>query len=477
MSDKLVVLTHACWLPRAAEPTPATLVVSRSTGTIESIHHERLAPERLSDDFGQGMQVLDVGDKWVLPGLVDCHVHLNEPGRTEWEGFATGTAAAASGGVTTLIDMPLNAIPPTTTVANLHLKLEAARSQCHVDVGFWGGVIPGNEDDLQPLVKEGVKGFKSFLCESGVDEFPKVNEQEVLLAMEKLEEVDSLFLFHAELEESSSDSCDPDAHGHSHARSASLPDPSAYSTFLASRPSSLEDSAISLILRCAAKHPNLRTHIVHLSASSALETLRKARTEDKLPISVETCFHYLCLSSDQIGSGETLFKCCPPIRDDSNRERLWQGLVDGTIDFVVSDHSPCVTELKNLSTGDFMSAWGGIGGLGLGLSLLWTEARKRGIGMRSVLEWVSERPAKQVGLEKSKGALRVGADADFVVFDPEGQFTVDKSSLHFKNRASPYEGMDLTGIVAETWLRGTKVFDRSAGGLVNKGDARGKLLL
>ncbi|GAA5829653.1 hypothetical protein JCM3766R1_001250 [Sporobolomyces carnicolor] len=479
MPDQLVAITSSSvWLPSKTAPSPATLIASLSAGTILSILPGKLARADLPEPVEQ---FIDAGDQWILPGLVDCHVHLNEPGRTEWEGFRTGTIAAVSGGVTTLIDMPLNAIPPTTTVENLNLKLDAAKGQCFVDVGFWGGVIPNNEKDLKPLVKAGVKGFKSFLCESGVEEFPKVNEEEVLIAMKELEEAKSLFLFHAELEEPQQ----PHAHASdaAHADTSSPQDPASYSTFLSSRPSSLEDSAISLILRCASKHPSLRTHIVHLSASSALKTLQQARTVAKLPITVETCFHYLCLNSEQISKGETLFKCCPPIRNDDNREKLWQGLLEGTIDFIVSDHSPCVTELKNLSSGDFMTAWGGIGGLGLGLSLLWSECRRREIGMERVLEWCSSRPAKQVGLDMKKGGLFVGGDADFVVFDPEAQFTVDKTSLHFKNRASPYEGMTLNGIVRETWLRGRKVWDRQlvaeqgGSGLVEQGSARGELLL
>ncbi|GAA5914750.1 uncharacterized protein JCM6883_001078 [Sporobolomyces salmoneus] len=475
MPDQLLAVTSSSvWFPSQTPASPATLIVSLSSGTILSILPHKLAREDLPEPVEE---YLDAGEQWILPGLVDCHVHLNEPGRTEWEGFRTGTIAAVSGGVTTLIDMPLNAIPPTTTVENLELKLEAAKEQCFVDVGFWGGVIPGNEKDLKPLVEAGVKGFKSFLCESGVEEFPRVDEEEVLIAMKELEEANSLFLFHAELEEPQS------AHSHSDQAPA---DPTSYSTFLSSRPSSLEDSAISLILRCASIHPTLRTHIVHLSASSALPTLHHARTVQKLPITVETCFHYLCLTSDEIPSGSTLFKCCPPIRSSSNRELLWKGLLEGTIDFVVSDHSPCTTELKNLESGDFGTAWGGIGGLGLGLSLLWSECTRRGIGMEKVLEWCAEKPAKQVGLEKKKGGLFVGGDADFVVFDPEAQFKVDKSSLHFKNRASPYEGMTLEGIVRETWLRGRKVWDRKlvetqqeegGSGLVETERARGQLLL
>ncbi|GAA6016547.1 hypothetical protein JCM11491_002357, partial [Sporobolomyces phaffii] len=414
---RLAVASSSVWLPSAAAASPATLIVSLESGHILDVVPGRVAQSDLAEPVDE---YRDYRDLWILPGLVDCHVHLNEPGRTEWEGFRTGTIAAVSGGVTTLIDMPLNAIPPTTTVENLELKLAAATGQCFADVGFWGGVVPDNAQDLKPLVDAGVKGFKSFLCESGVEEFPKVNEEQVLVAMKELEATKSLFLFHAELEEEQGQE-EPDAAATT--ATAAPSDPSSYSTFLASRPSRLEDSAIALILRCAAKHPTLRTHIVHLSAASALPALRHARIELQLPITVETCFHYLCLASDAVPQGETLYKCCPPIRDDRNRDALWEGLIDGTIDFVVSDHSPCVTELKHLESGDFMRAWGGIGGLGLGLSLLWTEGQRRGVGFDRVVEWCSARPARQVGLDKTKGGLFVGADADFVVFDPDAHFT------------------------------------------------------
>ncbi|GAA6027144.1 hypothetical protein JCM8097_002427 [Rhodosporidiobolus ruineniae] len=444
-------LTSTCvHLPSG--PQPATLEIALPAGRLTAVHTDGFSrPEGVSD-----ADWIDVGDKWVLPGLVDAHVHLNEPGRTEWEGFDTGTAAAASGGVTTVIDMPLNAIPPTTTVPNLHEKLSASEGKLRVDVGFWGGVIPGNEEDLVPLVEEGVKGFKCFLIESGVDEFPCVNEEEVLKAMGKLEPAKSLFLFHAELD-------DPVPSSSSSSTDVSSLDPTAYSTFLHSRPQELETRAIDLIIRCAEQHPTLRTHIVHLSAASALPALRHARNELKLPMTVETCFHYLVLSAEQIAKGSTLHKCCPPVREASNRDLLWDALLAGDIDFVVSDHSPCTVELKRLESGSFMDAWGGIGGLGLGLSLLWTEARKRGVGMERVLEWVSGRPARQVGLEKDKGSIEVGKKADLVVFDPEEQFTVTKSELHFKNRSSPYEGLTLTGAVLATYLRGEKVYDRRTG--------------
>ncbi|KAL8287081.1 hypothetical protein RQP46_004087 [Phenoliferia psychrophenolica] len=446
----LVVASANAFLPGRTGPQPATLELDPTSGKISAVH-DAVKPLAAFPGLAKD-KYLDLGELWLLPGLVDCHVHLNEPGRTEWEGFATGTAAAASGGVTTVIDMPLNAIPPTTTVVNLDEKIKASKGQCRVDVGFWGGVIPGNENDLVPLAKAGVKGFKCFLIESGVDEFPCVSEEEVLVAMPKLVEASSLFLFHAEL----------DAHSPSHPTpppATPTPPADAYSTFLASRPQSLETSAIELVIRCAEQHPTLRTHIVHLSAASALPLIRATRAKG-LPLSVETCFHYLVLSSEQIAKGDTLYKCCPPIREEVNRDALWDALIKGDIDFVVSDHSPCTVELKRLEDGDFMKAWGGIGGLGLGLSLLWTEARKRGIGMSKVLEWVAEKPARQVRLEVSKGSLKVGADADFVVFDPSVTFTVNKSELHFKNRS---KGLELSGAVQQTYLRGEQVYERTTG--------------
>lgn len=353
-----------------------------------------------------------------------------------------------------------------------------------------------------PLTKEGVKGFKCFLIESGVDEFPCVDEKQVLTAMAKLDEAKSLFLFHAELESSPTN-----------ASTASESAPDEYSTFLDSRPESLEIDAISLIERCARQYPSLRTHIVHLSASSALPILRSARAKG-LPMTVETCFHYLTLTAESVPRGSTLHKCCPPIRSESNRDKLWQALIDGDIDFVVSDHSPCTTELKRLESGDFMKAWGGIGGLGLGLSLMWTEARQRKVGMERVIEWCAERPAKQVGLNDRKGSIRVGNDADFVVFDPELSFTVRCVVLHLhdaelivrvtgeqvrvalqeqskpirqvacmsldsmtqKTDPASTEGMRLTGAVLSTYLRAEKVYDRTSG-LVRKEKPLGRLLL
>ncbi|CAE6433385.1 unnamed protein product [Rhizoctonia solani] len=386
----------------------------------------------------------DVGDKAIIPGLIDAHVHLNEPGRTDWEGFRTGTQAAASGGCTTVVEMPLNSLPPTTTVANLNTKLGAAKDQCWTDIGFWGGVIPGNSADLQPLVAAGVKGFKCFLIESGVevrpsslnrmaDEFPCVNEHDLELAMEKLQGQPTVLLFHAELDGPVND---PDTG-----------DPTDYDTFLKSRPETFETDAIKLIVKLLQKYPLLRCHIVHLSAHSAIPIVRYARNELKLPLTVETCFHYLTLTSNEIPKGQPQFKCCPPIRDAENQEKLWEALLDGTIDMVVSDHSPCVTELKKLETGDFMDAWGGISTLGLGLSLLSTAAQKRGIPFERLLTWCSSNTALHAGLADRKGGLAVGKDADLAVWDAEVEFTVRRfqaliyaGSLK-ESRGPGYEGV------------------------------------
>jgi allantoinase len=347
------------------------------------------------------------------------HVHLNQPGRTAWEGFATGTSAAVAGGVTTLIDMPLNSIPPTTTVANLEEKRAAARSTgVSCDVGFWGGIIPGNEGDLVPLIDAGVKGFKCFLINSGVDEFPHVGEEDLDKACRALAGTNALVMFHAEFESA------PHAHD-----PPAFADKAAYSTFLASRPQTFETDALTLILRLCRRYPSLRFHIVHLSAADALPALRAARagTDGGAPITnltLETCFHYLVLRAEDIPPNATQFKCCPPIRDEKNRKAIVEAVLDGTINYVVSDHSPCTPELKK---GDFMSAWGGVSGLGLGLPLLHTELADRA-SLPRIISWLAGEHASQVNIAARKGALVAGADADFVVFDPETNYTVTQVS-------------------------------------------------
>jgi len=352
--------------------------------------------------------------------------------------------------VTCVVDMPLNSIPPTCTVANLELKRIAASKQCFTDVAFWGGVIPGNQGHLKPLVDAGVKGFKCFLIESGVEEFPCVSESDAQVAMEILQHSSTVLLFHAEFDSSPADNTQP------------VEPSTSYSTFLDSRPQKLETDAISLINKLQRSYPSLRCHIVHLSAASALPLIRAAKSSG-LNLTVETCFHYLCLSADDIPSGRPEFKCCPPIRENVNRELLWEALLDGSIDCVVSDHSPCITELKKMDEGDIMSAWGGISTLGLGLSLLWTEGSERGVTLAQILEWTSKKTAEHAGLGELKGQLKVGFDGDFVIWDPSAEFTVTKDLLQFKNKLSPYEGLTLRGQVQQTFVRGSLVYDRSAG--------------
>lgn len=378
---------------------------------------------------------VDLGDLALLPGLVDTHVHVNEPGRTEWEGFATATRAAAAGGVTAIVDMPLNSLPPTVTAEALGIKQAAATGQIQVDVGFWGGAIPGNAAELPGLHAAGVFGFKAFLADSGVPEFPPLNPGQLA---EALATVDALFVIHAE---------DPD---HLH---AAVPSP-AYADFLASRPSEAEHAAVATAVE-AARAAGARVHILHLSAASALPLIAAARA-DGLRVTAETCPHYLTLDAAEIPAGATEFKCCPPIRDSANRDRLWAALAEGLITCVVSDHSPCTPDLKRRDTGDFAAAWGGIASVQLGLPVIWTAARERGYGLADVADWMARRPADLVGLT-GKGRIAVGADADLVAFDPDETFVVDPGRLHHRNPVTPYAGKTLTGVVRTTWLRGRTV--------------------
>jgi allantoinase len=379
-------------------------------------------------------------DEVLLPGLVDAHVHVNEPGRTDWEGFASATRAAAAGGVTTIIDMPLNSIPPTVSVAALDQKRAVARDQAYVDVGFWGGAVPGNVPELKAMHDAGVFGFKCFLLHSGVDEFPHLSPRELREALAEAATFDGLVIVHAE---------DPDT-----IEGAPQPEGRAYAGFLGSRPKVAEERAISLVVD-AARETGARAHILHLSDADALPLLADARASG-VRVSVETCPHYLTLEAEEIPDGATQFKCCPPIRDHANRDRLWAGLADGTIATIVSDHSPCTEDLKRLDTGDFGEAWGGIAGLQLGLPAIWTEARRRGHSLADVVRWMAQGPADQVGLT-DRGRIAVGATADLVVFAPDEDFTVDVTALHHKNPVSAYAGRTLTGAVRRTWLAGIPV--------------------
>ncbi len=414
---------------------PSTVVVSR--GIIAAVE-----PAEAAVHSGAGSTALPIvrlaDDEVLLPGLVDSHVHVNDPGRTAWEGFETATAAAAAGGVTSIVDMPLNSIPATTSVAALDVKRSTAAGQCAVDVGFWGGAVPASLGSLGELWDAGVAGFKCFLLDSGVPEFPALSSDQLAAAMTEIAAFDGLLIVHAEDPEVIADhACETTAR---------------YQEFLGSRPPEAETTAIAGVID-ASRATGCRTHIVHLSSAAALPAIRRARA-DGVRLSVETCPHYLTLAAEDIADGQTQFKCCPPIRERANADLLWHALVDGDIDIVVSDHSPCTADLKLLDQGDFAAAWGGISSLQLGLPLVWTEARRRGISLDRVVGWMSAGPAQLVGLT-SKGAIEVGRDADFAVFAPDQPFTVDARALRHRNPVTPYDGRELTGVVRTAYLRGT----------------------
>jgi allantoinase len=379
----------------------------------------------------------------MMPGVVDTHVHLNDPGRDHWEGFVTGTRAAAAGGITTVVDMPLNSIPATTTVEGLHAKLAAARGALSIDVGFWGGVVPGNTDSLELLLAEGVLGFKCFLVPSGVDEFPCVIEADLREALPVLARNGAVLLAHAEAP-GPIDAAKPAG------------SPRAYATYLASRPPEAEQEAIELLIRLCREF-RAPTHIVHLSAASAVPILRGARAEGLL-ITVETCQHYLVFEAEQIPDGATQFKCAPPIRESANREQLWQALRNGVIDLIATDHSPCPAEMKDIETGDFFRAWGGIASLQFGLSALWTEASRRDIGLHQLSQWLSAGPARLAGLTGRKGAIVVGADADLIFFDPAKPVDWSRPVEH-RHKLTPYAGQPLHGVVERTILRGRTIYE------------------
>jgi allantoinase len=384
-----------------------------------------------------GARFEDFGDDVLLPGLVDTHVHVNDPGRTHWEGFWTATRAAAAGGITTLIDMPLNSLPPTTTVDNLRTKQEVAEAKAHIDVGFWGGALPDNVKDLRPLHDAGVFGFKAFLSPSGVDEFPHLGQDQLARSLAEIAGFGALLIVHAE-----------DPH---HLEAAPQNGGPKYADFLASRPRDAEDTAIAGLI-AAAKRLDARVHVLHLSSSDALPLIAAAKAEG-VRITVETCPHYLTLTAEEVPDGASEFKCCPPIRESANQDLLWQALADGTIDCVVTDHSPSTADLK---TADFATAWGGISGLQLSLAAVWTEARKRGYGLEDVVRWMSSRTAQLAGLEQ-KGAIEAGRDADFAVLAPDETFTVDPATLQHRNRVTAYAGKTLSGVVKSTWLRGQRI--------------------
>ncbi|MFC7912157.1 allantoinase AllB [Streptomyces nigra] len=385
-----------------------------------------------------GARLEDLGDDVLLPGLVDTHVHVNDPGRTEWEGFWTATRAAAAGGITTLVDMPLNSLPPTTTVDHLRVKRKTAADKAHVDVGFWGGALPANTGDLRPLHEAGVFGFKAFLSPSGVDEFPHLEQDQLARSLAEIASFGGLLIVHAE-----------DPH---HLDAAPQRGGPRYADFLASRPRDAEDTAIARLID-QARRLDARVHVLHLSSADALPLIAEAR-RDGVRITVETCPHYLTLTAEEVPDGASEFKCCPPIREAANQDLLWQALADGTVDCVVTDHSPSTADLK---TDDFATAWGGISGLQLSLAAVWTEARRRGHGLEDVVRWMSTRTAELVGLGQ-KGAIEAGRDADFAVLAPDAAFTVDPAALQHRNRVTAYAGRTLHGVVRSTWLRGERIY-------------------
>jgi allantoinase len=389
-------------------------------------------------------------DEVLLPGVVDSHVHVNDPGRTEWEGFASATRAAAAGGVTTIVDMPLNSIPPTTTLDALHVKREVAEGQVAVDVAFWGGAVPGNSGQLRPLHDAGVSGFKCFLLDSGVPEFPPLDDAGLREALAEIAGFDGLLIAHAE-----------DA---GVIEAAPEPGGESYAAFLASRPAEAETGAIDRLID-AARETGARVHVVHLAAADALPALRAARA-DGVRITVETCPHYLTFAAEHVPDGATAFKCCPPIREQRHRDALWEALREGDIDLVVSDHSPCTPDLKRLDVGDFGLAWGGIAGLQVSLPVVWTGARQRGGSLSDVARWMSEAPAGLAGLTR-KGGIAVGKDADLVAFAPDARFTVGR--LEHRNPVTPYAGLDLDGVVRRTWVRGQVADGAPTGRLLSRG--------
>ncbi|MEO6523659.1 MAG: allantoinase AllB [Mucilaginibacter sp.] len=397
----------------------------------------------LSYDAKTSFPIKDVGDKIVMAGIIDPHIHINEPGRTDWEGFNTATKAAIAGGLTTLVDMPLNSAPVTTSVAAFKEKLAAAEGQLHTNVGFWGGVVPGNTDEIEPLIKMGVLGFKAFLTHSGIDDFPNATEDDLRKAMPIIAKYDLPLLVHCELTDDFK---------------VENQDPLSYQDYLTSRPKYWEDNAIDLMIRLCEEF-DCRVHIVHLSSSNSISAIAEAKKQ-RLPLTVETGEHYLYFNAEDIKDGQTQFKCAPPIREKTNNDLLWDALKQDVIDFVATDHSPAPPDLKQMQTGDFTKAWGGISSLQFALPVLWTAAKKHNCMLNDIAKWLSENPAKLIGKEDKKGKIEPGYDADLVIWDAETSFVLTEDMIQHKHKVTPYLGQTLYGIVEQTYIAGNKLFDK-----------------
>ncbi|XP_045785166.1 allantoinase-like [Maniola jurtina] len=452
-------------------------VLVDENGKIAGVYTRESINKLLSADDGS-LEVIDGGDWALMAGGVDSHVHVNEPGRTTWEGYVTATRAAAAGGFTTIVDMPLNSIPPTTTIENLKIKTSAAKEEAYVDVAFWGGVVPGNEVELQNLVNAGVVGFKGFLIDSGVSEFPNVDTNDLDKIFSTLNGTDTVLAFHAEYPITKNNNG-------SQCEGCDSTDPHLYSTYLASRPPEMELEAVSLLAKYIPKY-DVHVHVVHVSAAGVVPILEQAREQRILSgstrwrggVTAETCHHYLTLSSEQIPPGHSEYKCSPPIRNITNKIKLWEYIRDRRLDLIASDHSPSVADKK---TPDFMSAWGGISSVQFGLSLFWTEAKARGYSLSAVSHFLSSGPARLVGLGNQKGSLKPGLDADLVFFDPNASFIVTPDIIVYKNKLCPYMYRVLNGKVMQTYLRGQliytdgEVFENPRGQLLVNEDGLRKL--
>lgn len=403
--------------------------------------------------LSEHIEMIELGNKILMPGVTDPHVHINEPGRTEWEGFDTATKAAIAGGVTTVVDMPLNSSPVTTTAAAFDEKVKAAQGKLHTNVGLWGGVIPGNENEIEPLIKKGVLGFKAFLTHSGIDDFPNATEEDLRKVMPILAKYDLPLLVHCELTGNTQ---------------PAIGNRQSYNNYLNSRPKKWEDDAIAMMIRLCEEF-NCRTHIVHLSSANSIAQIKEAKQKG-LPLTVETGQHYLYFTAEAIKDGQTQFKCAPPIREKQNNDALWQALKDGWIDFVATDHSPATPSLKEIESGDFMKAWGGIASIQFALPVLWTAAKKRNGTFSDIARWLCENPAKLAGLQHKKGKIEEGFDADLIVVDDEKTFTVDEACCHHKHKVSPYMGETLACVVEQTYLAGEKVYEDGKFIHLNKGN-------